>query len=134
MAPFTQSSGRILAGILVSAALSGLYVRGGAGWMLGFVILVPWLRALDANRTFAGTLLSAYAMSVAFVAAVFAWFGVAIGSYTQVGAATGLSVLLFAAPLFQPQFLAFAIVRYFAGRRYGHFLRALAGAAGMARA
>ena len=96
--------------------------------MLGFVILVPWMRTLDARRTLAGTLLCAYAMSVAFTAAVFAWFGVAIGSYTQVGAATGLSVLLFAAPLFQPQFLVFAIVRYFAGRKYGAFLRSLAGA------
>jgi apolipoprotein N-acyltransferase len=129
MFQFTNSSGRILAGILASAVMSGLCARGGAGWMLGFVMLVPWIRALDASRTLAGTLLCAYAMSVAFTAAVFAWFGVAIGSYTQVGAATGLSVLLLAAPLFQPQFLAFALVRYFAGRRYGHFLRALAGAA-----
>ena len=127
MSPFTHYSVRILAGILASAVMSCLYVRGG--WMLGFVILVPWIRTLDASRTLAGTLLCAYAMSVAFTAAVFAWFGVAIGSYTQVGAATGLSVLLLAAPLFQPQFLAFAVVRYFAGRRYGPFLRALAGAA-----
>ena len=106
----------MLAGILASAVLSGLYVRGGAGWLLGFVALVPWLRALDANRTLAGTLLSACAMSVAFAAAVFAWFGVAIGSYTQLGAAAGLAVLLLAAPLFQPQFLAFALVRHVAGR------------------
>ena len=126
MSPFTHSIVRILAGILASAVISGIYVRGG--WMLGFVILVPWMRTLDARRTLAGTLLCAYAMSVAFTAAVFAWFGVAIGSYTQVGAATGLSVLLFAAPLFQPQFLVFAIVRYFASRKYGAFLRSLAGA------
>ena len=98
MSPFTHSSGRILAGILASAVMSGLYVRGGAGWMLGFVILVPWMRALDATRTLAGTLLCAYAMSVAFIAAVFAWFGVSIGSYTQAGATTGLSALLLAAP------------------------------------
>ena len=57
MALFTHSSGRILAGILASAVMSGLYARGGAGWMLGFVILVPWMRALDASRTLAGTLL-----------------------------------------------------------------------------
>ena len=127
MSIFTHTSVRILAGILASAFMSYLYVRGG--WMLGFAILVPWMRALDTNRTLAGTLLCAYAMSVAFTAAVFAWFGVAIGSYTKVGAATGLSVLLLAAPLFQPQFLAFAIVRYFASRKYGPFLRTLAGAA-----
>lgn len=129
MSPFTRSGGRILAGILASAAMSGLYARGGAGWLLGFVLLVPWLRTLDANRTLAGTLLCAYAMSVAFTAAAFAWFGTAIGSYTQVGTATGLSVLLLAAPLFQPQFLAFALARHMAGRRYGPVLGALAGAA-----
>ena len=117
------------AGILASAVLSGLYARGGAGWLLGFVALVPWLRTLDASRTLAGTLLGAWAMSVAFTAAVFAWFGSAIGSYTQLGAATGLAVLLLAAPLFQPQFLAFALVRHVAGRRHGPLLRALAGAA-----
>ena len=67
--------------------------------------LVPWLLALDAKRTLAGALLGAWAMSVAFTAAVFAWFGSAIGSYTQLGAGAGLALLLLAAPLFQPQFL-----------------------------
>jgi len=38
-------------------------------------------------------------------------------------------VLLLAAPLFQPQFLAFALVRHVVGRRQGPGLRALAGAA-----
>jgi len=118
-----------VAGILASAILSGLYARGGTGWLLGFVALVPWLRTLDATRTLAGTLLGACAMSVAFTAAVFAWFGSAIGSYTGLGEATGLSVLLIGAPLFQPQFLAFALVRRLAGRRHGPVLRALAGAA-----
>jgi len=116
-------------GILASAVLSFLYARGGAGWLLAFVVLVPWLRTLDASRTIALTLLSAYAMSVAFTAAVFAWFGSAIGAYTGVGAATGLMVLLLGAPMFQPQFLAFALVRHLAGRRHGPVLRALAGAA-----
>jgi len=119
----------MLAGILASAVLSFLYTRGGTGWLLGFVALVPWLRTLDANRTLAGALLGACAMSVAYTAAVFAWFGAAIGHYTQLGAATGLAVLLLAAPLFQPQFFAFAVVRHLAGRRHGPLLRALAGAA-----
>jgi apolipoprotein N-acyltransferase len=118
----------MLAGILASAALSGLYASGGSGWLLGFVALVPWLCALDANRTLAGALLGAWAMSVAYTAAVFAWFGAAIGHYTQLGAGAGLALLLLAAPLFQPQFLAFALVRHVAGRRYGPVLRALAAA------
>lgn len=117
------------AGILASAILSGLYAGGSAGWLLGFVALVPWLRTLDASRTLAGTLLSAYAMTVAFTAAVFAWFGAAIGSYTRIGEAAGLSLLLLAAPLFQPQFLAFALIRRVAGERHGIALRALAAAA-----
>ena len=108
--------------------MSWLYARGGAGWLLGFVALVPWLRTLDTNRTLAGALLGAWAMSVAFTAAVFGWFGAAIGHYTGLGTATGVVVLLLAAPLFQPQFLAFALVRHVAGR-YGAGPRALAGAA-----
>ena len=120
---------RISACILVSALLSGLYVRGGAGWLLGFVALVPWLRSLDAQRTLAGSLLSAWAMSVAFSATAFAWFGTAIGHYAQLGTVAGLAVLLLAAPLFQPQFLAFALVRHIASRRHGPVLCAFAGAA-----
>ena len=72
---------------------------------------MPWLRTLDASRTVARTLLAAWAMSVAFTLAVFAWFGIAIGQYTQAGPAVGLAVLLVAAPLFQPQFIAYALVR-----------------------
>jgi apolipoprotein N-acyltransferase len=120
---------RIAAGILASALMSGLYVRGGAGWLLGFVALVPWLRSLDAQRTLAGSLLNAWAMSAAFSAAAFAWFGSAVGHYSQLGAATGLAVLLLGAPLFQPQFLAFALVRHLSQRRHGPVLCALAAAA-----
>jgi apolipoprotein N-acyltransferase len=117
------------AGIVASALLCFVYARGGAGWLLGFVALVPWLRTLDAQRSVALALLAAWAMSVAYTAAVFAWFGSAIASYTQVSPAVGLTLLLVAAPLFQPQFLAFALVRHVVGRRHGLVLRALAGAA-----
>lgn len=89
---------------------------------------MPWLRTLDASRTLAASLLSAYGMSLAFTVAVFSWFGMAIGSYTQVGAATGMAVLLIGAPLFQPQFFAFALVRHLSSRRYSRVLQALAGA------
>lgn len=123
-----QSGRRLLAGTLVSAILLGLFFRGGSAWLLGFVVLVPWLRSLDAIRTLSGSLLSAWAMSVGFTAAVFVWFGTAIGSYTQIGPATGLALLLLAAPLFQPQFLAFALVRHLSGRCHGAAVRALAAA------
>ncbi|HET7792430.1 MAG TPA: apolipoprotein N-acyltransferase [Rhizobacter sp.] len=108
--------------------LLGLYARGGAGWWLGFVALVPWLRTLDTTRTLVGSLLSAWAMSVAFVLAAFAWFGSAIGGYSQLGAPVGWMVLLIAAPLLQPQFFAFALVRHVASRRCGPMLCAFAGA------
>jgi apolipoprotein N-acyltransferase len=126
---FSRPGVRLLAGVVASAILAGLCARGGVAWVLGFVALVPWLRTLDATRTVAGALLSGYAMSVAFTAAVFSWFGTAIGHYTHLGTATGLAVLLLAAPLFQPQFIAFALVRQLAGRWHGAVLCAFAGAA-----
>jgi apolipoprotein N-acyltransferase len=116
-------------GVLASAALCGLYARGGAAWVLGFVALVPWLRSLDAETGLARTLLGAWAMAVAFTAAVFAWLGIAIGAYSGLGPVAGVAILLVAAPLFQPQFLAFALVRRIADRRHGPVLRALAAAA-----
>lgn len=120
---------RMLACILLSALLSAACARGGIGWLLGFGMLVPWLRVLDTRQSMAGALLSGWLMSLAFTAAVFAWFGMAIGSYTQVGPATGLAVLLVAAPLFQPQFVVFALVRFLVGRKHGASVRALAAAA-----
>lgn len=117
---------RSLAGILATAALLGVYALGGFAWMLGFVALVPWLLTLNTDRTPPRVLMNAALMSVAFVAAVFYWFGAAIGAYTGVGASTATLVLLVFAPLVQPQFIAFALVRQWAGRRYGPVLRALA--------
>ncbi|ARN23762.1 apolipoprotein N-acyltransferase [Piscinibacter gummiphilus] len=116
----------MVAGVLASAALAGLFARGA--WALGFLAFVPWLRSLDTTRSFAGALLSGWGMSVAFTAAAFGWFGTAIGSYAQVGTPAGMAVLLLAAPLLQPQFIAFAVVRHAAGRRHGRALRAPAGA------
>ena len=119
---------RAVASLLATALLIGLYARGGAAWPLGAVMLVPWLLALDATRTVRGALASALVMSVAFVAAVFYWFGAAIGGFTGIGAAAGTAVLLVLAPVMQPQLLAFALARHLAGRRHGPLLRARAGA------
>lgn len=125
----THAKARLLAAILASALMSALYVRGGAAWPLGFVLLVPWLRTLDASTTIKGTLLRAYAMSLAYTAAAFGWFGIAFGLYTQAGAASGVAILLLAAPLFQPQFIVFALVRHLSWRRHGPVLGVLAGTA-----
>lgn len=126
---FARLRGSRWPGILASALLVFVYARGGAGWLLGFVALAPWLRTLDAERSVARALLGAWAMSVAYAAAAFAWFGSAIGSYTQLGTVAGVSALLVAAPLFQPQFFAYALARHAVGARHGLVLRALAGAA-----
>lgn len=109
--------------------LFGLYARGGNAYLLGFIGLVPWLLTLDATRTVAGAARSGLAMSLAFVAAVFAWFGFAVAGYLGIPEATGFLVLLAAAPLLQPQLLVFALVRHIAGRHHGPAVRALAGAA-----
>ena len=116
----------MLAGVLASALLLGAYARGGNAYLLGFVALVPWLLALDACTTVARALAGGIAMAVAFAAAAFAWFGFAIGTFTGIGDANGLLVLLLGAPLLQPQLLAFAIVRQLVGRRHGEVVRALA--------
>ena len=118
-----------LACILASAAMTALYAQGGAAWVLGFLLLVPWLLALDGRRSLAGTLLLAWAMTLAYTAAGFAWFGAALGRYTQAGESSGIALLLLAAPLFQPQFLAYGLVRLVAGRWYGRGVCALAAAA-----
>ncbi len=122
------SGWRAVAGLVLSAALFGAYAQGGIAWVLGFVALVPWLLALDAVRGSGAALRQGLLMSIAFVVAVFAWFGFAIGSYTGIGPGAGLAVLVVAAPLLQPQLIAFALVRHLVGRRHGPLLRALAGA------
>ena len=119
---------RMAAGVLASALLIGLYARGGAAWAVGAVMLVPWLLALNATRTVAGTLAGALLMCVAFVASTFYWFGAAVGAFTGIGALPGMAVLVVLAPVMQPQVLAFALARHLAGRRHGPLLRALAGA------
>lgn len=123
---------RSFAGIVASAVLFGLYARGGVAWALGFVALVPWLLTLQRDATMLRTLAGGALMSVAFVAAVFYWFGAAIGAYLGLGAAGATAAMLVLAPVLQPQFLAFALVRQWAGRRFGPVLRALAAASAWA--
>ena len=109
-----RASWRVLASVVATASLLGLYVRGGYAWTLGFVLMVPWLLALNATRTVVGALLSGWLMSVAFVAAVFLWFGAALDSYTGMGTVPAVLVLCALAPLLQPQLLVFAVVRQLA--------------------
>lgn len=116
--------------LLAGALLLALFSRGGAGWLLGFVALLPWLWLLDRPRTWAGTLGLAVAMAMALAMACFWWFGLAMGRFTGVGAASGLALLLSAAPLLQPQLIVWALLRQAVRQRRGALLGALAGAAG----
>ena len=68
-----RATWRVLAGVVASAALLGLYARGGHAWLLGFVALVPWLLAANAASSVAGALFGGWLMSVAFVAADRSW-------------------------------------------------------------
>ena len=120
---------RVAACLLASAALVAGFAAVEAAWPLGAVILVPWLRVLQRATTWRGVVAQGLAMTVLFTAAAFWWFAVAVGQFTGIGTTLAAGVLLLAAPLLQPQILAFALVRHAVGRRHGPLLQALAGTA-----
>lgn len=108
-----------LCGVLASSALLALYVQGDGAWPLGFVLLVPWLLALRQAHSWRLTLASAWLMTLGYSLAGFSWFAIGIAQYLHWPTAWGLGLLLLAAPLFQPQLLAFALLRYLLARRWG---------------
>jgi apolipoprotein N-acyltransferase len=128
MTRFSFSGWRTLTGIILSAVLFGLYSRGSVAYLLGFVALVPWLLSLNSITSAWRAIGSGVLMSALFSIAVFAWFGVAIGTYTGMGAWLGLLAMVIAAPLLQPQFIVFALLRYFARKRYRFVMSALVSA------
>lgn len=110
------AAGRPLAseglGIAVAAILLGAWSHvDDTGFFLGWVAFVPWLRVLDRERSLRAALASGWAMSVAFVLAVFPWFAEAVHGYTGAPRWLALFLLALAAPLLQPQFLALAAAR-----------------------
>ncbi len=125
---FSRPGWRMVVGPVLSAALLGLFIRGGHYYLIGFVAFVPWMLSLNATRTIAGTLGNGVVMSIALTLTVFMWFGHSIGRFAQASDEAGLMVLLAVAPLFQPQIVAFVIARHLAGRYHGPVLRAVAGA------
>lgn len=127
--PSLRTSIGASAALLASAALAACYARGGAGWPLGFCMLVPWLLALQQCRHWSTVLGYAWLMALAYTVAVFAWLGYALGQYTGIGEAGGLACLMLAAPLFQPQFLVFALTRHVVLQRAGATPAALVAAA-----
>ena len=63
-------AGGQLIGVAASATLLGLYARFDIA-VLGFVALVPWLIGLERIHSLRAALCSGWAMSIAFVLAVF---------------------------------------------------------------
>src|SRR5690606_1459502 len=105
--------------LLAAAASGGLiagYAQGGGFWPLGLVALLPWLRALRAAATTAAVLASAWLMSVAYVLGALHWFAAAFGAYVGLDQWLAVLILMALAPLLQPQILAFALIRHWAGR------------------
>lgn len=106
--------------------MAGLCAHGGAAWLLGFFAWVPWLLSLDAASGWRQVLLRTLGLQVAFALAAFYWLGAALADYTGLHPALGLALLVLAAPLFQPQLLALAVVRRLAGPTWGPWAGAAA--------
>jgi apolipoprotein N-acyltransferase len=77
-------------------------------------LLLPALWWLEQGGSFKHVLLQAWLLSVAFSLGAFSWFGTAIDHYAQWPAGGGLLALALLAPLFQPQFFAWALLRQWA--------------------
>lgn len=103
----------LLFGPVATASLLALYSRVEAPWFaLGFVALVPWLFALEGAVSWREAVGVGAAMSVTFVASVFSWFPGAAERYSHASTPFLWLVLVVAAPLLEPQFVSFAIVRH----------------------
>jgi apolipoprotein N-acyltransferase len=106
------------AAAMLSALAFALYARVGWPWIiLGTVWLVPWLAVLDRAVSLRDAVIAGLAMAVAFVLLGFGWFAPAIVDYSGAPLAVALLLLAVAAPLLEPQLLAFAVARHLARRR-----------------
>ncbi len=97
-------------GLLLSAYAHGYY-------LLGFVALVPWLIALEQSQLalerkhWRSALFNGVLMSMVHAFAVFAWFGTAIAAYIGINSFAGVVLICVLAPIWQPQFLIYALIR-----------------------
>ena len=100
-------------GALASAFLSDLLSRtAGLSFVFCFIALVPWLVAQERALRYRDAALAGLFMSVAFVAFVFPWFPEAVAAYVGTSSLLIWPLFLLLAPLLQPQFLVFALVRF----------------------
>jgi apolipoprotein N-acyltransferase len=106
------------AGIVASALAAALMSRTEAPWHVAvWIVLVPWLLALDRLRSMRAALGSGVLMAIAFSVAVFWWFPLAMADYATAPLWAAAAIGLVAAPIFQPQLVAFALARQAARQR-----------------
>ncbi len=119
-----------VAAVVATAVAAALGARMEPPWhVVVWVMLVPWLLALDRVRSAGGALASGVAMAVVFSVAIFWWFPPAIADYASAPVWLAAAILLLGAPLFQPQLLVFALARHGARhRRLGPLATAVVGA------
>jgi len=121
----------VLAGAAATGVVFGLCGSMEAPWLwLSFIGLTPWLLGLDRTRTWAQAALAGAVMSAAFVVALFPWFPEAAQRYSGTSAFFLWIIMIAAAPLIEPQFVVFAIVRHLMRRDPGPFSAPLAAIAG----
>ncbi|HEU4534619.1 MAG TPA: hypothetical protein VFS00_10900, partial [Polyangiaceae bacterium] len=112
---------RFVTGAVASGVLCALSARTEAPWQgFAFVALVPWLLALRLAASSAEALAAGLAMALALCVAAFPWLPAALALYSQ-SPSTALPWLLLvaAAPLLEPQLVAYALARHALARRPG---------------
>ena len=106
-----------IAGIAATACAIAAFARvTPPSALIGWIVLVPWLAALDRLHSVRGALAAGMSMSAGFAIAVFPWFPQLIVDYTGAPWVAGAVVLLMLAPVLEPQFVTFALARHLAQR------------------
>jgi len=110
-------TGRDRAALLSLGAIASAYLTGalsktnGASYLLCFVAFVPWIASLSRAARRRDVILSGLALSTAFVAFVFPWFPDTVASYAGGSSLLVWPLFLLLAPLLEPQFVVYALVR-----------------------
>ena len=111
-------SGRLAGGVdvIALALAAGLLVpftHAPEEWSsLGFVVMVPWLWALDRARSLRQSVALGTGFSLVLATAAFGWFPAVVARYTGYSMWAVWCVWLAAAPLLHAQPIAFAVTRW----------------------
>jgi apolipoprotein N-acyltransferase len=106
-----------LVSVVATGVAMSLCSRMEMPWFwLGWVMLVPWLFALDRQTTWRGVCAIGLLQCIAFTVGVFAWFAPAIARYASAPTWLAFAVLVATAPLLQPQMVVSAMARHYARR------------------